>query len=254
MVPMNASSAACAAVAIVLAASGVGTVAGAQSLPSRAPLPQSRPQAASPPAVAPQAPPLPSPRSTTRSPAVAASACQARLAVTGVRFASVAATDPRVDCAIEDPVQLDSMATDGGEVRWPDRPIVSCSFAGMLADFTRDVAEPLARATTGRAIAAFGTGPGFACRPRNRVEGGQMSAHGRGLAIDIAWFEFAGGHRETVEAPGDEKVARLIHALRRSACGWFTTVLGPGSDAAHVDHLHLDAERRGQRGDSRLCQ
>lgn len=146
------------------------------------------------------------------------------------------------------------MTTDGGDVRWPDRPVVSCSFAGTLADFTRAAAEPLARATTGRTMVAFGTGPGFACRPRNRVEGAKISAHGRGLAIDIAWFDFAGGRRESVEAPGDEKVARFIQALRRSACGWFTTVLGPGSDAAHADHLHLDAEPRGSRGDSRLCQ
>jgi hypothetical protein len=48
--------------------------------------------------------------------------------------------------------------------------------------------------------------------------------------------------------------ARYIDALRRAACGWFTTVLGPGSDAAHADHLHLDREPRGRDGESRLCQ
>lgn len=81
-----------------------------------------------------------------------------------------------------------------------------------------------------------------------------MSAHGRGLAIDIAWFDFEGGRRESVSVPGDATIARYVQTLRRAACGWFTTVLGPGSDAAHADHLHLDLERRGRNGDSRLCQ
>jgi hypothetical protein len=32
----------------------------------------------------------------------------------------------------------------------------------------------------------------------------------------------------------------------------FTTVLGPGSDAAHAHHLHVDLARR--RGGYRMCQ
>ena len=140
-----------------------------------------------------------------------------------------------------------------GDVAWPDRPVVSCGFAITLADFTRDAIQPLAKGIVGRPVAAFGTGPGHACRPRNRVEGARLSAHGRGIAVDIAWFDL-GGTRERVEVPSDQRAGRFVAAVRRAACGWFTTVLGPGADAAHTDHLHLDAERRGQRGDSRLCQ
>ena len=240
-------------VVVIAAAGGIGTSAHGQAPPLWAPVPQSRPDTAPP-----SAPPVPSTPSaspaTTGPHAAATSACQARLALAGVRFSPVAPPDPRADCAIDDPVRLDGMATDGGDVRWPDRPVVSCAFADTLADFTRSVAAPLARATAGQALVAFGTGPGFACRPRNRVEGGKMSAHGRGLAIDISWFDVGGGRRESVAAPGDATLARYVQTLRRAACGWFTTVLGPGSDAAHADHLHFDLERRGQRGDSRLCQ
>ena len=32
----------------------------------------------------------------------------------------------------------------------------------------------------------------------------------------------------------------VVDSVRTAACGWFTTVLGPGSDAAHTDHLHVD--------------
>lgn len=240
---------------VIAAAVGTGTAADGQGPPTRAPLPQSRPGAVPPSAPMVQPGP-PSASAATISPPAAAttSACQVQLALSGVRFSPVAPPDTRADCTIDDPVRLDGVTTDGGHVRWPDRPVVSCAFAGTLADFTRSVAEPLARAMTGRTLGAFGTGPGFACRPRNRVEGGKMSTHGRGLAIDIAWFDFEGGRRESVAVPGDATIARYVQTLRRAACGWFTTVLGPGSDAAHADHLHLDLERRGRNGDSRLCQ
>jgi hypothetical protein len=157
-------------------------------------------------------------------------------------------------CRIDDPVRLEAIVVDGAEVAWPDRPLVSCAFAVTLAGFTRDAAQPLARALAGRPLTAFGTGGGFECRGRNRTAGARISAHGQGLAIDIAWFAFQGGGRERVEAPGGEPAIRFVAALRRAACGWFTTVLGPGSDAAHADHLHLDREPRGRNGESRLCQ
>jgi hypothetical protein len=40
--------------------------------------------------------------------------------------------------------------------------------------------------------------------------------------------------------------------LRKVACAKFTTVLGPGSDGYHEEHIHLDLAER--RGGYRLCQ
>jgi len=151
-------------------------------------------------------------------------------------------------------VRLEAIVVDGAEIAWPDRPLVACSFAVTLAGFTRDAAQPLAKSLAGRPLTAFGTGGGFECRGRNRAAGARISAHGQGLAVDIAWFAFQGGGRERVEAPGGEPAVRFVAALRKAACGWFTTVLGPGSDAAHTDHLHLDREPRGRNGESRLCE
>jgi hypothetical protein len=31
-------------------------------------------------------------------------------------------------------------------------------------------------------------------------------------------------------------------------------VLGPGSDAAHANHIHIDMEPRGRDGRSKVCQ
>jgi hypothetical protein len=38
--------------------------------------------------------------------------------------------------------------------------------------------------------------------------------------------------------------ARFQRAVRKAACGPFTTVLGPGSDAYHDDHMHFDTKPR----------
>lgn len=184
----------------------------------------------------------------------APSSCHATLAALAVRFAPTAAPAAGATCLIDDPVRLEAIRVDGAEIAWPDRPLVSCAFAVTLAEFTRDVAQPLARALAGRPLTAFGTGGGFECRGRNRAAGARISAHGRGLAVDIAWFAFEGGMRERIDAPGAAPARRFVAALRKAACGWFTTVLGPGSDAAHADHLHLDREPRGRSGESRFCQ
>jgi hypothetical protein len=50
--------------------------------------------------------------------------------------------------------------------------------------------------------------------------------------------------------PGVPKGFR--EGLRQSLCARFTTVLGPGSDGAHEDHIHIDLAER--RGGSRICQ
>ena len=35
--------------------------------------------------------------------------------------------------------------------------------------------------------------------------------------------------------------------MRIAGCGWFTTILGPGTDAAYGMHWHLDIQRHGER-------
>ena len=72
--------------------------------------------------------------------------------------------------------------------------------------------------------------------------------------MDIAAFGFDDGSRLAIAPPedrGDMAVA-FQNAVQASACLFFATVLGPGSNAAHDDHLHLDVKAR--RGGFRLCQ
>ena len=51
----------------------------------------------------------------------------------------------------------------------------------------------------------------------------------------------------------DIDVSKALRAgLRKSACAHFTTVLGPGSDGYHKEHIHLDFAQR--HNGYRICQ
>ncbi|WP_315862585.1 extensin family protein [Phreatobacter aquaticus] len=223
-----------------------------------APVPEPRPRteltppAATPPAIVPAAPAI-EPSANGGSDGDVA-ACHRALNEMGVRFAPAAAPEGQAQCRIDNPVRIEAISLDGRVVRLPDKPLLACSLALSLASFTRDITAPLARGLADDALVAFGTGNGFECRSRNRAAGAKMSAHGMGLAVDIAWFELTSAGRIMVERPATPVGARFIGAVRKAGCGWFTTVLGPGSDPSHANHLHFDRERRGRDGQSRLCQ
>jgi hypothetical protein len=73
-------------------------------------------------------------------------------------------------------------------------------------------------------------------------------------AIDIAAFTLADGEEINVlddwySGPSENRA--FLRAIRSEACGPFHTVLGPGSDAAHRDHIHLDLQK--ERGGGPYC-
>ena len=78
----------------------------------------------------------------------------------------------------------------------------------------------------------------YECRPRNRVAGAEISEHGRANAIDVRSVTLTNGKRYELTDPYVKKAVR--DQLKASACARFTTVLGPGSDGYHEEHVHLD--------------
>lgn len=84
---------------------------------------------------------------------------------------------------------------------------------------------------------------------RNRALAGVVSEHGRGNAIDIRSVTLANGR--TVEL-ANAMSREIRDQMRESACKYFTTVLGPGSDGFHENHIHLDLAER--RSGYRICQ
>ena len=103
-------------------------------------------------------------------------------------------------------------------------------------------------------LAAIEPGTGYACRPTIGNGGENLSEHAYGNALDIAAFRFQDGSRIEIAPRRDsgDLTEAFQRALRGAACLHFTTVLGPGTNAAHAHHLHLDIKAR--RNGWRLCQ
>ncbi len=185
-------------------------------------------------------------------------ACLARLRAADIRFdiptMPVAA---KAACAIEVPVRLKSvtaLARTVTEVHLPEEPVVSCQFAERLTAWLGNLVAPLMAGRMSTDLRAVHTGPGFECRNRNGAPIGKLSAHAVGKAIDISAFELSSGKFIPIKQDEDEAMRNVVDSVRTAACGWFTTVLGPGSDAAHTDHLHIDIALHGTSDRYRICQ
>jgi hypothetical protein len=158
-------------------------------------------------------------------------------------------------CHVAKPVQLRSVLTSAGRVELPGTPLLNCAFAQQFVMWLSDVAAPLIAGAGGARIASLSTGTSYQCRTRNGDLSGKMSEHAFGNAIDIAGITLTDERRVEITATSVPQAPdrRLLAALRASACGYFSTVLGPGADGAHDSHLHFDLGVHGVDGTYRIC-
>jgi hypothetical protein len=178
---------------------------------------------------------------------IADGACAERLTRLGVRFETRPAVTEEA-CNVEDAV-LVSALPDGVEVSPPS--LMRCPTAESLARWNRDALLVEANRHFQSRPTKILIGTSYQCRDQS--SGGKLSEHAFGNAVDVMGFQFAkraplgiGSH------PEGSPEAAFQSAVQKGACPIFTTVLGPGSDAAHGDHLHLDM--RARKGDYRICQ
>ena len=201
------------------------------------PVPTPRPQISAP---VPN-PPFPKPADPNHA---IASACHLQLAAIHAVFKPVPPVSDPKGCAIIDPVELS--AIPGGAALTPPA-LLECETALKLVTFLRDTAQRTAVTTLGSTLKTFVQDSAYVCRSRNGTS--KLSEHAFGRAIDIGAFVTATGETIAVKAADtkDKKHDAFLAAIRTAACGPFTTVLGPGSDADHALHFHFDrAPRKGK--------
>jgi hypothetical protein len=155
-----------------------------------------------------------------------------------------------MECRVGEPVRLDAVVLDDGrKVPLVPAPVMRCTMAEAAAAHVRNDLAALAVAA-GSTLVKVETAAAYECRGRNRVVGAKISEHGHGNAIDIRAVVLAD---KRVVAVDPKAMSRpLAETWRDRACARFTTVLGPGSDGYHDNHVHLDLAQR--RGGHRLCQ
>ncbi|MCC8941891.1 extensin family protein, partial [Bradyrhizobium sp. Arg68] len=153
-------------------------------------------------------------------------------------------------CGGEDLVRLEAIVlSDKRKVAVKPAAILRCKMAAAVADWIRSDIAPLVQGQGG-AISVLDNFDSFECRGRNRVAGALLSEHGRANALDVRAFGLADGKSISLT---DRSVPRsLRETVLHSVCTRFSTVLGPGSDWYHEDHIHLDLMER--RNNYRICQ
>jgi hypothetical protein len=212
------------------------------------PLPAAAAAAHEPPAPATEVAALTPPSSPAPAPEAQGSACGAKLAELNVTAEPLPPISDGA-CGMPDPVKVTALA--GGKVKIEGDATVDCAIATTLAEFVSDTVEPKAEAVLGGKVTALRVLDSYTCRNRDGLASGKLSEHARGNAIDIGAFEIDGKRWITV-GDSDNGVPEntFLAAIRQSACGPFTTVLGPGSDSYHANHFHLDLIHRRTAGPS----
>jgi hypothetical protein len=178
------------------------------------------------------------------------SACQQRLTPDFVLMHPLPPIIGPGSCGADDVVRLDAVVLkDGQRIALAPAPTLRCPMAEAVAHWIREEVTP-ATATFGSPPHTIIAGTSYECRGRDRVPGAKLSEHGRANALDLRGLRLANG---TVVDFTDTAVPKEFRELiRQSACARFTTVLGPGSDAYHEGHIHLDLIER--QGGYRLYQ
>ena len=191
-------------------------------------------------------PALESPPRPDTSPAQEA-ACRKRLTALGAKFEERPPLSDPSGCSLPRPLLVTALS--GGIAVQPEA-LVNCATAEAVARFSTDVVSKLAKQELGSELKSVQQASGYVCRPRNGTH--KLSEHAFGNAFDIASFTLVDGTVVEVTATRHPKQSQFLSKVRTAACGPFKTVLGPGSDADHATHFHLDLAKR--RNGSTFCQ
>lgn len=176
--------------------------------------------------------------------------CLDELTRAGVKAEAVAPPAAQGACGIDHPVRLTALP---GGVALKPAAIVNCAVARALVSFIGEDVAAAARERLAGRVAAVAVATSYDCRPQNHVGGAKMSEHGVGNAVDLSSFVLDGGKTVTVGDPkADAAAVSFVADIRKASCARFTTVLGPGSDSEHGNHLHLDLRQRSNG--YRICQ
>jgi hypothetical protein len=122
---------------------------------------------------------------------------------------------------------------------------LACPVVSVLNRFVSDRVQPAAARWFGQPVVEIKQISAYSCRGMNGNPHANISEHAFGNALDIAAFILADGHKITVKDGwhGAPEEQGFLHDVQGAACEMFTTILAPGSNAYHYDHMHVDLMR-----------
>jgi hypothetical protein len=157
-------------------------------------------------------------------------------------------------CGMDYPFKVS--AFNNGAVGLKSKVTLACPIIPRIDTWLDEIVRPAAEMYFGVPLADIKAGS-YSCRPRNNQRGAKLSEHSFGNALDVMGFVLADG-REISVMKGwrgrDPAEQEFLREAFFGACRYFTTVLGPGSDAFHYDHFHIDLARHDPKGQRRICK
>ncbi|MCC3245917.1 extensin family protein [Methylocystis sp. WRRC1] len=152
-------------------------------------------------------------------------------------------------CGLTKPFKV--TALQGGAVTFNATATLDCPMVAELDQWLADTVQPAAQARFGQNVVQINSMGSYACRGMNNMRGAQLSEHSFGNALDIGGFVLADGRQITLVRDwwrGDEQTRAFLMDVHRGSCGHFSTVLSPGSNAFHYNHIHVDLAQHGRSG------
>jgi len=123
---------------------------------------------------------------------------------------------------------------------------LACPLVSALDRWVSEGVQPAALHWFGTQVTEIKQIGSYSCREMVGSGTSSMSEHAFGDALDIAGFTLADGRKITVKDGwhGTPEEQGFLHDVQLYACETFTTVLAPGYNVYHYDHMHVDLMRR----------
>jgi hypothetical protein len=143
------------------------------------------------------------------------------------------------------PAQGNSVGSFGAVAVRPAATL-ACPIVSVLDRWLADSVQPAAQRWFGAPVVEIRQISAYSCRGMNGNSYAHISEHAFGNALDIAGFTLADGRQVSVKDGwrGLPEEQGFLRDVQYAACQQFTTVLAPGSNVYHYDHIHVDLMRR----------
>jgi len=123
---------------------------------------------------------------------------------------------------------------------------LACPIVSALDRWLVDSVQPAAMRWFGARVVEIKQISAYSCRGMNGNPHAHISEHAFGNALDIAGFTLADGRYISVQTgwKGMPEEQGFLRDVQGAACQQFTTVLAPGANVYHYNHIHVDLMRR----------
>ena len=123
---------------------------------------------------------------------------------------------------------------------------LACPLVSALDRWVSEGVQPAALYWFGQPVTKIQQIGSYSCREMVGSGTSHISEHAFGNALDVAGFTLADGHKITVKKGwhGSPEEQGFLHDVQLYACKTFVTVLAPGYNPEHYDHIHVDLMHR----------